>query len=467
MISSSLSSDEMDVEIAGINNNSNHLHHNNNNNATETVYERIKMMLQTYKTTLPNPQYIEEIQQDNGFIPKWRYRTIQYMLTYHEIGLCDETLSLAINIFDRYLSKKSVGKQQIELICVVAMMLASKLIENDGNYFRVEEVVGAVKNTTEKEVCTLELDIIQTLDWELNAVTSVSMMLHFAELTHGLIVDVQEKEKIVLYAKAFLDHGACEYEFLQYSPVVQSVSALLCAYYNANFSCIEWCKRMSLCNICLTEYGLKEEIQSCCKKLLCAFYKYYPTLKMSNLKHNIVVTADGMCWNEYMDMVDEVKMMEEEKESNTRMSVSPTNIMDGIQEQQHVETNNHVQHFQQAVLVGPMQKNESIKGRATSPTNVQQINVVVAQQQQQEQQQKYLCIGGAAQNMNSSIGLKSVTSTTMSAFNTTCNMKNLDGNDQTTMQQMMVVDNVGSTASKKKTTCWMIGGELGNELKYY
>ena len=110
MISSSLGSDDMDVEIAGINNNSNHLHHNNNNNATETVYERIKMMLQTYKTTLPNPQYIEEIQQDNGFIPKWRYRTIQYMLTYHEIGLCDETLSLAINIFDRYLSKKSVGK---------------------------------------------------------------------------------------------------------------------------------------------------------------------------------------------------------------------------------------------------------------------------------------------------------------------------------------------------------------------
>ena len=86
---------------------------------------------------------------------------------------------------------------------------------------------------------------------------------------------------------------------------------------------------------------------------------------------------------------------------------------------------------------------------------------------QQEQQQKYLCIGGAAQNMNSSIGLKSVTSTTMSAFNTTCNMKNLDGNDQTTMQQMKVVDNVGSTASKKKTTCWMIGGEHGNELKYY
>ena len=67
MISSSLGSDDMDVEIAGINNNSNHLHHNNNNknNATETVYERIKMMLQTYKTTLPNPQYIEEIQQDN------------------------------------------------------------------------------------------------------------------------------------------------------------------------------------------------------------------------------------------------------------------------------------------------------------------------------------------------------------------------------------------------------------------
>ena len=62
--------------------------------------------------------------------------------------------------------------------------------------------------------------------------------------------------------------------------------------------------------------------------------------------------------------------LKEEKESNTRMSVSPTNIMDGIQEQQHVETNNHVQHFQQAVLVGPMQKNESIKGRATSPTNI-------------------------------------------------------------------------------------------------
>ena len=81
---------------------------NDSNCLTETIYYgRIKIMLQMYKSTSPNSNYIEDVQIDNEFTPKWRYRAVLCMLSYYDIGVCDETFSLAINIFDRYLSKKA------------------------------------------------------------------------------------------------------------------------------------------------------------------------------------------------------------------------------------------------------------------------------------------------------------------------------------------------------------------------
>eukprot|EP00943_MAST-04B_sp_MAST-4B-sp1_P006758 g6758.t1 len=432
----------MDVEISDL------ISINGNNkvtDATEIVYERVKMMLQTFQATLPNPSYIQDVQND-GFIPKWRYRTVRYMLSYSEIGLCDETLSLAINIFDRYLSRKSVHKSRIELICVVCMMLASKLIENDGTYFRVEEVVGAVKNTTEKDVCKMELDIIQTLNWQLNAVTNVSMMLHFAELTHGLLPHPKEKEKLMLYAKAFLDHGACEYDFLKYSPIVQSVSALLCAYHNANFNCVEWCKRMLLCNIDLNEYGLRQGVQACSVQLLDAFYKYYPDLELVNAKHNILITADGLRWNAYMSINNESGMVEDDveddscMEGSTRMSVSPTNIMDDLHGQ-------------------PLaQRRTGDEARSGSPTNVQDIG---------KEQQKYLCIGGKHQQ-NTSAAFKTETSFP-SAFSVNSYHYNGGTNEFTAKKAVMMVENAADSSMKvpsRTTTRWAIGGVVGNTLTY-
>ena len=107
------------------------------------------------------------------------------MLSFNTVGLCDETLSLAIT-FDRCCREsrsRKLHRADVRRVYNAGVETNRKR----ANYFRVEDVVGAVKNVTEKDVCKQELDVIQALGWEINAVTSVGVMLHLEELTHGVL----------------------------------------------------------------------------------------------------------------------------------------------------------------------------------------------------------------------------------------------------------------------------------------
>ena len=422
----------MDVEIAGL---TTTVTRGARGAPAETVYERIKMMLKTHEATMPNPRYVEEVQVD-GFITKWRYRTVQYMLSFNTVGLCDETLSLAINLFDRYLSRKSIQKSCIELTCVVCIMLASKLIENDANYFRVEDVVGAVKNVTEKDVCKQELDVIQALGWEINAVTSVGVMLHFEELTHG-VLNSKAREKVTLYAHSFLDHAACNYEFLCFSPVVQSCSALLCAFHNANFDCIEWYERMLACGIDLVQYELREAVRACSLLLLDAFYKCYPQLESANVKHNIALTSDGMRWNEYMD--HEATMVEEHAGDGSRMCISPTNLMGDLRR----DDGSLGQVYGREGKAMP----ESEEGRSDSPMNVQDIA---------NMEKKYKSAGAKPSGAPSANMCQGEDGKSRNLYSYAQEAKAIGKN----------VTVVLPTSSSNGATRWVVGGSLGNTVAF-
>ena len=248
--------------------------------AFESVADRLSAMHESVGkgTSSPDPAYIENV-QDQGFCAKWRYKTAAYILEYSELGLNRETLSLAISLFDRYLSKRSIGKADVELVAVVSIFMASKLIETEDQSFRVDEVVGAVKGATERMVVDLELDMLKVLDWNLNSVTCVEAMLYLAELFNDR-VGREKKTRMLHFAGAFLDYAMCSYEFLKFSPFVQACAAILCACHHEQVDTALWKQRVNACGVPLGEH-MMGVVKQCATALLKAFYKLFPALGAS------------------------------------------------------------------------------------------------------------------------------------------------------------------------------------------
>ena len=160
----------------------------------------LKTMLSIYKRTQPNPCYIEQIQKD-GFIPKYRNRTVLYMLEWKCFDC--KILALAINILDRYLSQKSIAKSKIELTCLVCIKLASKLSDNKDMRLCVQDIITQLEHkVSHEDVYDCEIDINNSLNFRLYAVTGMDMMIKLADIYP--FSSLKEKKATVSQAKTSL-----------------------------------------------------------------------------------------------------------------------------------------------------------------------------------------------------------------------------------------------------------------------
>ncbi|KAA1476587.1 A/B/D/E cyclin [Dentipellis sp. KUC8613] len=126
------------------------------------IFEYLKVVEQT---TLPNPNYMEN-QKDLA----WKMRGIltDWLIQVHmRFRLLPETLFLAVNIIDRFLSARVVSLAKLQLVGITCMFLAAK----------VEEIVApsasnflycADSSYTEAEILQAEKYILKTLDWNMS-----------------------------------------------------------------------------------------------------------------------------------------------------------------------------------------------------------------------------------------------------------------------------------------------------------
>jgi G2/mitotic-specific cyclin 2 len=122
----------------------------------EYVQEIFEYYKQLEETTMPNPEYMEH--QDDL---DWSMRgvLVDWLIEVHtRFRLLPETLFLAVNIVDRFLSSKVVPLDKFQLVGVTAMFIASKYEEvlspHIGNFvhvadngFTVDEVLAAERYT--------------------------------------------------------------------------------------------------------------------------------------------------------------------------------------------------------------------------------------------------------------------------------------------------------------------------------
>ncbi|KAI0065251.1 hypothetical protein BV25DRAFT_1927886 [Artomyces pyxidatus] len=126
------------------------------------IFEYLKVIEQT---TLPNPNYMEN-QKDLA----WKMRGIltDWLIQVHmRFRLLPETLFLAVNIIDRFLSARVVSLAKLQLVGITCMFLAAK----------VEEIVApsasnflycADSSYSETEILQAEKYILKTLEWNMS-----------------------------------------------------------------------------------------------------------------------------------------------------------------------------------------------------------------------------------------------------------------------------------------------------------
>jgi G2/mitotic-specific cyclin 2 len=133
------------------------------------VAEYVQEIFEYYKelegTTMPNPDYMEH-QEDLD----WSMRgvLVDWLIEVHtRFRLLPETLFLAVNIVDRFLSNKVVPLDKFQLVGVTAMFIASKYEEvlspHIGNFVHVAD-----NGFTVDEVLAAERYTLHTLDYDLS-----------------------------------------------------------------------------------------------------------------------------------------------------------------------------------------------------------------------------------------------------------------------------------------------------------
>ncbi|KAJ5665967.1 uncharacterized protein N7477_008415 [Penicillium maclennaniae] len=133
--------------------------------AAEYVVEIFDYLKDLELVTMPNPQYIEH-QHDL----EWKMRGIlvDWLIEVHtRFRLLPETLFLAVNIIDRFLSAEIVALDRLQLVGVTAMFIASKYEEvlspHVANFSHVAD-----ETFSDKEILDAERHVLQTLEYNMS-----------------------------------------------------------------------------------------------------------------------------------------------------------------------------------------------------------------------------------------------------------------------------------------------------------
>lgn len=131
----------------------------------EYVVEIFEYMKELELETAPNPKYIEHQHE-----LEWKMRGIlvDWLIEVHtRFRLLPETLFLAVNIIDRFLSAEVVALDRLQLVGVAAMFIASKYEEvlspHVANFSHVAD-----ETFSDKEILDAERHILATLEYNMS-----------------------------------------------------------------------------------------------------------------------------------------------------------------------------------------------------------------------------------------------------------------------------------------------------------
>lgn len=188
----------------------------NSENASLSDYlEEILMHYKKEETKyMPSPDYMD-FQEEL----RWAMRSvlIDWIIDVHfKLSLLPETLYLAVNLIDRFLSLRIVTIGKLQLVGVAGLLIASKFEEVASPSVETF-VVLTDRSFTENEILRAEKYMLHCLDYKINYPSPLNWIRQ------------TENKEIEKMAIIILDSLLPEEAFLKYSSSVLGASAAYCA----------------------------------------------------------------------------------------------------------------------------------------------------------------------------------------------------------------------------------------------
>ena len=224
------------------------------------VVEYIEDLYSFYRevenTSCVSPNYMA---QQFDINEKMRAILIDWLIEVHDkFDLMQETLFLTVNLIDRFLEKQSVVRKKLQLVGLVAMLLACKYEEVSvpvvGDLILISD-----KAYTHKEVLEMEKLMVNTLKFNISVPTPYVFIRRFLKAA-------QADKKLELLAFFLIELSLVEYAMLKFPPSQLAAAAVYtaqCTLYGFK----EWSKTCEW----HTHYSEDQLLE--CSSLMVGFHK--------------------------------------------------------------------------------------------------------------------------------------------------------------------------------------------------
>ncbi|KAK8655145.1 hypothetical protein V6N13_107735 [Hibiscus sabdariffa] len=169
-----------------------------------------------------NPSLENYMSKQTDITPHMRGILINWLIEVHlKFDLMQETLYLMVNLLDRYLSEVQIKKNEMQLVGLTTLLLASKY--EDFWHPRVKDLISiSAEAYTSEQMLKMEKQVLKSLKFRLNAPTPYVFMLRF-------IKAAQSDTKFEHLAFYLIELCLVEYEALKFKPSLLCASAIYLA----------------------------------------------------------------------------------------------------------------------------------------------------------------------------------------------------------------------------------------------
>ncbi|XP_021897570.1 G2/mitotic-specific cyclin-2-like isoform X2 [Carica papaya] len=239
----------------------------------DEIYDYYRKM-ESYSCVSPN--YMAQQMDINE---RMRAILIDWLIEVHDkFDLMKETLFLTVNLIDRFLSEKAVVRKKLQLVGLVAMLLACKYEEVSVPI--VEDLVLiSDKAYTRNEVLDMEKLMLNTLQFNMSYPTPYVFIKRFLKAA-------QSNKKVEMLSFFLMEVALIEYEMLKFPPSLLAAAAIYTAQCSINgFG--QW-NRTCECHSLYSEDQLLE-----CSRLMVSFHLKSGTGKLTGVYRKYCTSKFG------------------------------------------------------------------------------------------------------------------------------------------------------------------------------
>ncbi|KDO71444.1 hypothetical protein CISIN_1g026635mg [Citrus sinensis] len=210
---------------------------------------------------------------------KMRAILIDWLIEVHDkFDLMSETLFLSINLIDRFLSQQQVVRKKLQLVGLVAMLLACKYEEVSvpvvGDLILISD-----KAYTRKEVLEMESLMLNTLQFNMSVPTPYVFIQRFLKAA-------QSDKKLQLLSFFLIELSLVEYEMLKFTPSLLAAAAIYAAQCTI-YGFKQWSKT------CQWHSGYSEDQLLECATLMIGFHQKAATGKLTGVHRKYCTSKFG------------------------------------------------------------------------------------------------------------------------------------------------------------------------------